>query len=481
VDVVGAVLLSLGDVPLLVALSLGRPTVRPGEVGFEWLSLPELGLFAVALVGLTAFVWWERRAEEPLIDFSLFRMPMVSWGSATVFVMGGAFLTPMVFLPLFMVNVVGVSATASGLTISPLVLGVVAGNVLSGQLVSRLGRYKVVMLTALALLSGAFTLMALTLTSSSTQGEVTAKMVLLGLGLGPTIPLYTIAIQNAVPLPRLGVATSMITFFRQMGSTVGLAVVGSVFGSTLAHELEARLAEATKGLPPAMVQRFTSGPAGVDAEGGLSQGHFDAAKVKVKLEEQLEGARAVARRALEGDTLAAVMVEQSAVSSPELKALVKDGGVKPRVASRFTALRQRIEAAAESPEAWAALQAAEDVPATVRGRLAQVPASSLSSPEARKRALAGLEADLAVAQAVEQEALVAQAMAQVDHAVDEARPGLHAAVDAVALAVKEAFTHAMRVVFGLALVLAVVSFLLTLRLPQLALRTASNPPAPATE
>lgn len=481
VDVVGALLLAAGAVPLLLALSLGRPTVRPGEVGFEWRSAPELGLFAAALVGLGAFIWWERRAKEPLMDFSLFRAPMVSWGSATVFVMGGAFLTPMVFLPLFLVNVVGVSATASGLTVSPLVLGVVAGNVLSGQLVSRLGRYKVLMLSALALLSAAFVMMALTLTSSSTQREVTAKMVLLGLGLGPTIPLYTIAIQNAVPLPKLGVATSMITFFRQMGSTVGLAVVGSLFGATLAHELDARLPEATKGLPPAMVQRFTQGPSGTNAEGSLGQGHFDAAAVKVRLDEQLDGAKAVARKALGGDALAAAMVEQSALADARLKAAVKDGGVKEQVRTTFGALRARISAASESPEAWAALQAAADVPQPVKGELVKVPASAMASPQSRGAALFGLKLVVDLAQAVAEQAALAGAMAQVDRAIDEAKPGLHAAVDAVDQALKEAFTRAIRVVFEVELLLALLAFLLTLKVPQLALRSTSSPPLPVAE
>ncbi len=110
-----------------------------------------------------------------------------------------AFLTAIVFLPLFMVNVVGLTATSSGLTTTPLTFGIVAGNVFSGQLVSRSGRYKPLMLIALVILIVAFAVMGFTLSPHSTQAEVTVKMILIGLGLGPSIPLYTLAIQNAVP------------------------------------------------------------------------------------------------------------------------------------------------------------------------------------------------------------------------------------------------------------------------------------------
>lgn len=481
VDVVGAVLLALGAVPLLVALSLGRPTVRPGETGFEWLSAPELGLFAVALVGVAVFVWWERRVAAPLIDFGLFKSPMVSWGSATVFVLGGAFLTPMVFLPLFMVNVVGVTATASGLTISPLVLGVVAGNVLSGQLVARLGRYKGIMLVSLVLLAGGFAVMALTLTPSSTQAEVTAKMVLLGIGLGPTIPLYTIAIQNAVPLQQLGVATSMVTFFRQMGSTVGLALVGSLFGSTLANELDVRMAAATKDLPPALVERFHAGEAGAPGEGGPSQGRFDAEPLKRKLGEQLDGAKAVAKRALEGDALAAALVAQSPLADERLKTVAAAGGVKAQVLKSFEPLRTRLGLAAESPEAWAALQASTELPPELQKQVQQVPASVMADPESRKNALWGLRIAVDAVQAVAEQRAVARAVGEVDVAIDAGKARAFAAVDAVGAAMKAAFTEAIRLVFFVALALAALGFALTWMLPQLPLRASSGPPVPVAE
>jgi hypothetical protein len=138
-----------------------------------------------------------------------------------------------------MVNVVGVSATSAGLTTMPLTLGIVAANITSGQLVSRLRAYKGLLLASHVILLAAFAILALTLDPDATRGSVSAKMVLLGIGLGPSIPLFTLAIQTSVPPPQIGVATAAATFFRQMGSTIGIAVVGTVFAMSLASGMHA--------------------------------------------------------------------------------------------------------------------------------------------------------------------------------------------------------------------------------------------------
>lgn len=468
IDVVGAVLLDIAVVPFLVALTFGRPEVRPGELGYLWTDWHVLAQFAVAAVGLVAFIAWELRVKDPLVDLRLFKNPTVAFGSATVFVMGGAFLTPMVFLPLFMVNVVGVTATASGLTISPLVLGVVTGNVLSGQLVSRLGKYKPLMVGSLLLLIVGFTVMALTLSSSSTQGEVTVKMVLLGLGLGPSIPLYTIAIQNSVPVQQLGVTTSMVTFFRQMGSTVGIAVVGSLFATSLSHELSTRMAEATQGLPPDLVAKFAGGARAPGEEGGAPP-RFDAVQVKAKVDEQLEGALSVTTRALEGDAVARQLVLSNPLASPELKAALESGGVQEQVRARFTVARANLRTASASDESWDAF----------REKL-----SGVVLPERPKdeSALSRLDAELEQQGNAAAESATQDVAAKVKAQLDAQRPRLHAAVDAAGAAIKEAFTQSILVVYRVALVLAVLALLLTVFLPQLPLRTSmGSAPPPIAE
>jgi MFS transporter len=251
IDGAGALMLVVAVVPLLLALSLGRSSAAQAAgarlggraaaaltgLGYPWGSWPIVSLFALSLLGLLAFLLVERRALDPLLDLRLFRTPVFAWGNAAVFTVGASFFAGIVFLPLFMVNVVGLSATGSGMTMTPLTLALVAGNVGSGQIVSRLGRYRGLMLVALLVLIVAFALMGLTLDTSSTQRGVTLKMVLVGLGLGPSIPLYTLAIQNGVSPQQIGVATASATFFRQMGATVGVAILGTVFANVLAGQL----------------------------------------------------------------------------------------------------------------------------------------------------------------------------------------------------------------------------------------------------
>ncbi|MBZ4417523.1 MDR family MFS transporter [Myxococcus sp. RHSTA-1-4] len=286
-DLPGAAALAVAVVPLLLALSQGRADGG----AWAWSSWRILGLFALAAVGTALFLFVETHAREPLLDLKMFRLRAFSAGNAAVFIIGAVFLSGVVFLPLFMVNVVGLSATRSGLTIMPLTLGVVAGNVLSGQLVSKLGRFKELMLGSLVLLMVGFAVMGFTLTPQSTQAEVTAKMVLVGLGLGPTIPLYTLAIQNAVPPQRIGVATSAATFFRQLGMTVGVALLGTVFAAALSGTMEARLPQATEGLPESARARVRVASPDTSAEGPPAGETFRAREVKERLRAEFEAER----------------------------------------------------------------------------------------------------------------------------------------------------------------------------------------------
>lgn len=470
VDVPGAVLLVAGAVPLLLALSLGRPVVRPGETGFAWLSAPELLLFAVAAVGLTGFVAHERRTQTPLMDLRLFREPVVAWGSAATFVLGAVFLLPMVFLPLFMVNVTGASATSAGLTITPLVLSVTTGNVLAGQLVTRLGRYRRLMLGALVLLMAALALLAFTLSPDSSRATLTVKMVLLGLGLGPTIPLYTLAIQNAAPSSQMGVATSMATFFRQLGATAGLALMGSLFGGVLMQHLETRTAEALASAPPAMAELLRVRPDAGGGEAGPAQGHFDATKVKAEVDAQLDTLRDVAKRAAAGDAAAAAALAQSGWADARLRSLGTPGGVAARVEHRFEATRQRLETASTSAEAWRRLQTGAGLRPEVLALVRATPAEAMDDDDARPGAMAAVESQLATLEASTQAQLTERANAEVDKAVGTMRARATQAVDSVEAAVKASFTDALRLLFAVALAVAVLGFALTWRVPDVALR-----------
>lgn len=480
VDVMGAVLLAVGTIPLLLGASLGRAVLREGDIGYLWTSPPMLAMGLLAVVGLVGFVAWELRVKDPLVDLSLFKTPAVKWGVLTMFVLGAAFLTPMVFLPLFMVNVVGVTATQSGLTISPLVMGIVAGNVLSGQLASRFGKYKPFMLVALVVLTIGFLVMGFTLTAGSTQGEVTLKMVLLGLGLGPSIPLYTLAVQNAVPPQQMGVATSMTTFFRSMGSTVGVAVVGSLFATTLSEQMATRLNKATEGLPPQLVQGFMRRQ-GADApeEGGASGMRFDAEAQKQKARDGLEGARRLALKALEGESLAVMAVKSSPLADDGLKKALEDGGPVAQAKARGEATWLRVQQAAQDANQWTALLESNELPPEVKKAALDVSPSALKDGAGPALALRPVKAVIDA----EAERLGAMALelarTKVEQRYNQELPRALAVIDAVGLAIRESFTDAITLVYRLAAVLAVLAFLLTLKIPQLALRGRGPMPTPS--
>ena len=306
-DLWGTFTLIVATVPLLVALSLGRRESLVDGTGYAWDSPLILGMLGLSAVGFAAFVFVERSVREPLLDLTLFRNRVFAVGNLATFLNGGSFLGAIVFLPLFMVNVVGLSATRSGLTLMPLTLSIVVGNVLAGQLVSRWGRYKPLMLMAQGVLVIAFALMGFTLTPDSTQGELTWKMIVVGLGLGPAIPLFTLAIQNGVAPHQVGVATASATFFRQMGSTMGVALLGTVFGGVLGSSMVTHMDEATRGLPAEYRRPFVSQAAegqGV-GEGAPGQRAFDAGALKARIAGELAKQREALVPAVEAGDAAA--------------------------------------------------------------------------------------------------------------------------------------------------------------------------------
>ncbi|UCH27540.1 MAG: MFS transporter [Trueperaceae bacterium] len=225
-DLLSASLLILGLVPLILALQLDK-TLYP------WASNVTLALFTAALIFILLFVTRSLRSFNPILDLSLFRNAVFSIANAAVFFLGATFMVIIIFLPLFMVNVVGVSATRAGVSLIPLSLGMVFGAIVSGQLVSFIGRYRLLMLVGgTILLVGVYLLSSMPVDVG--YWRVTLYMVICGLGVGPSLPLYTLAIQNAVDVRKVGQATSSSQFFRQIGGTVGAAIMGTVLATSLA-------------------------------------------------------------------------------------------------------------------------------------------------------------------------------------------------------------------------------------------------------
>ncbi len=224
-DYLSAAFLLLGLTPIVLAMQLDRATA-------PWSGLLTLGLVASGIVFLGLFIVRSLRSSNPVLDLTLFRVPVFRFSSIALVSLGATFLGILIFLPLFMVNVLGVSATQAGVSIIPLSLGAVFGSVASGQLAAIFGRYRPLMLGGAVILFGSLILLAqMPVDVSATT--VTLYMVLAGLGVGPSLPLYTLAVQNAVPLQKLGQATSASQFFRQIGGTLGTAVLGGVLAASL--------------------------------------------------------------------------------------------------------------------------------------------------------------------------------------------------------------------------------------------------------
>jgi MFS family permease len=233
IDYLGTALLSAAATALVLFTSLGG-------VSWGWASAPSILLAAAGVVSAALFVWAEHRAAEPVIPMSLFRNRVFASTSAIAFVVGFAMFGALTFLPLFLQVVKGVSPTTSGVRLFPMMGGLLVASIGSGQLVSRWGRYKVFPVVGTALMTVGLYLMSTVGVATGAWVE-SAYMVVFGMGLGLTMGILVVAVQNAVPYEMLGVATSGNTFFRMIGGSFGTAVFGAVFsnlfGSNLRHYL----------------------------------------------------------------------------------------------------------------------------------------------------------------------------------------------------------------------------------------------------
>ena len=226
IDYIGAALLVVGTVPALLGFTWAGSQ-------YAWLSPQIIGLFAGALVALTTFVIYEARLErlggQPIIEPSLFKNSIFTVSTIVTVIFGMALFGSIFFIPLFAQGVVGISATNSGLILTPLMLALIVGSVLSGQLVSRLGKYKWIAITGMVI-SVVGSLLLLRLDVNATNSDVLIAMLVLGLGMGFGMALYTLIVQNALP-QKIGQATSALVFFRSIGGTIGLAAMGSLMTS----------------------------------------------------------------------------------------------------------------------------------------------------------------------------------------------------------------------------------------------------------
>lgn len=239
IDFVGAFLIILASVPLLLALTWGNE--------YGWGSVRVVSLFALFVASTIAFIFVEQRVEDPIIHMELFKNRVFTWANIAGFFSSMSFLSVVAYLPLFMQMGQGVAATTSGLSTLPLMIGLILAATISGRLVTRVGKYKPFMIAGVCgLLIGTFLLSQMD--SSTTRLDLSLRMFVLGLGLGPLQSLFSLAVQNSVEMRQIGVVTSASQFFRQIGSTVGVAVFGTLMTNSLNTKLSALAA--SRGLPP---------------------------------------------------------------------------------------------------------------------------------------------------------------------------------------------------------------------------------------
>ncbi len=219
---------------------------------------PEIiALIAIGVVAIGAFVLVESRVAEPILPLSLFRNRTFAVTSAVGFVVGLALFGAVTYLPLYLQIVKGVSPTRSGLQLTPLMLGLLVTSVLSGQLISRWGRYRIFPIIGTAVIAVGMLLLS-RLGVGTSIWTAALDMLILGLGLGMVMQVLVLAVQNAVDYTNLGVATSGSTMFRSIGGSIGVSLFGAIFSNRLHTELAQRLT-------PSVHLPSTTSPAAVRA------------------------------------------------------------------------------------------------------------------------------------------------------------------------------------------------------------------------
>jgi EmrB/QacA subfamily drug resistance transporter len=223
IDYLGILALVVGLIPILFAITwigdgdtLGTPRVAGGII------------FGLVVLGL--FVWQEMRAEEPVVAPSFFKNRIFVVSMLASFCLALGMYGGIMFVPLFVQGVVGTSAQDSGVVLAPMMLGFIAGSFLSGQAVSRWGRYRMLALAGLVISCLGMFLFG-RMTADTTNLTVVRNMVVLGIGIGGTMPLFTIAVQNAFPYRVLGQVTGTRQFFTSLGGAIGVPIMGALLNS----------------------------------------------------------------------------------------------------------------------------------------------------------------------------------------------------------------------------------------------------------
>ena len=243
IDYLGSATMVAGTIPLLLAFSWAGSQ-------YAWGSWQIISLFAFSVVMLTIFVLIELRAAEPIISPRLFKNSIFLVSVIAMFLVSAGMFGAILYLPLFVQGVLGNSATNSGVVLTPMMFGFMASSIVGGQILSRTGRYKILAIFGfIVAAAGMFLLSRMVPTTS--EGVVIRNMIVTGLGIGVMMSLFTIVVQNAFPYRQLGEVTASLTFFRSIGSTMGVAVMGTIMTNAYQTAMQSNLPAIVKRAVPA--------------------------------------------------------------------------------------------------------------------------------------------------------------------------------------------------------------------------------------
>lgn len=237
IDYFGAAILSVCITTLLLGFSWAGKT-------YAWDSVQIIGLFSASILSLLLFVYVENKVESPILPLSLFKNSIFTIGNICIFIMGVGMFGTIMYVSLYAQGVMGLSATTAGRIEMVMTISMVITSTIGGQIMSRTGKYKLLAVSGFFIMAtGLF--MNSFLTSESSLTQLIMNIFIIGFGMGFASPVFTLAIQNAVDQKYLGSATSSTQLFRQLGGTVGVAVMGTVMN----RMTETKLIETTGNIP----------------------------------------------------------------------------------------------------------------------------------------------------------------------------------------------------------------------------------------
>lgn len=230
IDFLGAGLLSASLAALITASTLG------GTPDWAWGSWQIITLLGAGVATLVGFIFAERAALHPILPLSFFKNVTFNLISFIAFMFGAAAFTSFIYIPLFAQEVLGYSATNSGIILLPMIAGLTISSIIGGRIVAKAGTYKVILITGMLLGTLGIGLLG-GITQTSTYGDLAWRMAIAGFGFGLSMPLLTLIVQNSFAHNELGVASSSVQLFRSVGSTIGIAALGGILNNVLAQKL----------------------------------------------------------------------------------------------------------------------------------------------------------------------------------------------------------------------------------------------------